>query len=122
MATSCKRFEREQAAVLLIDHRTGLLSLIRNNGPDRFKKKRTKIVRTVGIVLCAALMLSTTAIAETLEERQACIGDALHFCSSAIPNRDRVLTCLMNNRGLISAACESVIAPNAPVGKALSRK
>jgi hypothetical protein len=69
-----------------------------------------------------ASVLSTSANAETLEQRQACIGDAFHFCSSAIPDRDQVYNCLMDNRDRISAACRSVIAPNVPLDQASSQK
>jgi nicotinamidase-related amidase len=37
MAKSYKRLDRDQAAVLLVDHQTGLLSLVRDIGPDQFK-------------------------------------------------------------------------------------
>ena len=37
MATSYKRLDRDQAAVLLVDHQAGLLSLVRDIGPDQFK-------------------------------------------------------------------------------------
>ena len=86
---------------------------------------RTKFTRTVvAIVLPAAWVLSTnaSASAETFKERQACIGDAFHFCSSAIPDRDRVFSCLLNNGDLISAACHAVIAPDVPVDQASSQK
>lgn len=56
---------------------------------------KSKITRTVAIVLRAASLLnmSTSVGAETFDEREACIGDAFHFCSSAIPERDRVFSC-----------------------------
>jgi len=74
----------------------------------------TKIARTLIIGLRAAWILATTvsASAETLEERQACIGDAFQFCSGAIPDRDRVFSCLVANADVISPACHSVIAPH----------
>ena len=31
------RLDKDQAAVLLVDHQTGLLSLVRDFGPDQFK-------------------------------------------------------------------------------------
>jgi nicotinamidase-related amidase len=31
------RLDKDQAAVLLVDHQTGLLSLVRDIGPDQFK-------------------------------------------------------------------------------------
>jgi len=37
MKTSYQRLDKEQAAVLLVDHQTGLLSLVRDIQPDTFK-------------------------------------------------------------------------------------
>ena len=37
MTKPYKRLDKEQAAVLLVDHQTGLLSLVRDFDPDRFK-------------------------------------------------------------------------------------
>lgn len=37
MGKPYKRLDKEQAAVLLVDHQTGLLSLVRDFDPDRFK-------------------------------------------------------------------------------------
>lgn len=37
MATPYKRLDKNQAAVLLVDHQAGLLSLVRDIEPDRFK-------------------------------------------------------------------------------------
>jgi nicotinamidase-related amidase len=37
MADSYKRLSKDQAAVLLVDHQAGLLSLVRDSAPDEFK-------------------------------------------------------------------------------------
>ncbi len=37
MSTSYQRLDKELAAVLLVDHQAGLLSLVRDFGPDQFK-------------------------------------------------------------------------------------
>lgn len=37
MSIPYKRLDKSQAAVLLVDHQTGLLSLVRDHDPDRFK-------------------------------------------------------------------------------------
>jgi hypothetical protein len=84
---------------------------------------RTKIARALVIVLRAAWILTTTsASAETLEEKQACIADAFQFCSGAIPDRDRVFTCLIANKEVISEACHAVITHYAPADQASSQK
>ena len=84
---------------------------------------RTKITRTLVVVLRAAWILGTTvsASAETFEEKHACVSDAFQFCSSAIPNRDRVFGCLVANEAVISLACRSIIAPYVPVHSAPSQ-
>lgn len=53
--------------------------------------------------------ISSMAVAETTEERQACIGDAFRVCWSAIPNRDQVFHCLMDNRPRLNPACRMVM-------------
>ena len=37
MTTSYKRLDKDNAAVLLVDHQAGLLSLVRDIDPDKFK-------------------------------------------------------------------------------------
>ena len=37
MTTPYKRLDKDQAVVLLVDHQTGLLSLVRDIDPDKFK-------------------------------------------------------------------------------------
>ena len=37
MSVKYKRLDKDQAAVLLVDHQTGLLSLVRDIDPDKFK-------------------------------------------------------------------------------------
>ena len=39
MTTSYKRLDKDNAAVLLVDHQAGLLSLVRDIDPDKFKNK-----------------------------------------------------------------------------------
>lgn len=37
MTTPYKRLDKSQAAALFVDHQTGLLSLVRDINPDKFK-------------------------------------------------------------------------------------
>ena len=57
----------------------------------------------------AIAFLSSTAIAETTEERQACFSDAFRVCWSAIPDRNAVFHCLMDNRPRLNPACRTVM-------------
>jgi len=69
----------------------------------------------MALILVLGLGGTTTAIAQTQEEQQACTNDAFQFCQAAIPDRNRVFQCLVQNGDLISAACHNVMAPYLPV-------
>jgi hypothetical protein len=63
----------------------------------------------VALALAVVTVTSVGAIAETAEERQACMDDAFSVCGHAIPDRDRVETCLYENKSRISSACRAVL-------------
>lgn len=54
------------------------------------------------------------AAAQTQDEQQACTNDAFQFCQMAIPDRNRVFQCLVDNRSSLSPACHSVMAQYLP--------
>ena len=68
------------------------------------------------IVLVPVLVLSSIvgAAAQTQDEQQACTNDAFQFCQMAIPDRNRVFQCLVDNRNSLSPACHSVMAQYLP--------
>ena len=43
----------------------------------------------------------------TAAERSDCMGDALSLCSSAIPNTDRIVSCLGSKKSQLSASCRA---------------
>jgi len=47
----------------------------------------------------------------TSQERSDCMGDALRFCSSDIPNVDEIESCLSENVARLSPACRREFAP-----------
>src|SRR5262249_19485117 len=55
------------------------------------------------VFLCSAVM------AETTEERNACFNDAFRVCWSAIPDRNEVFHCLMDNRPKLNPLCRVVM-------------
>jgi hypothetical protein len=55
------------------------------------------------------------ALAQSQDDQQACTNDAFQFCQNFIPDRNRVFTCLVENRNNISAACHTVLTPYLPV-------
>jgi hypothetical protein len=58
-----------------------------------------------------ALSSSSSAIAETPQERAASINDAFRFCLNAIADRRQVFNCLFADRALISALCRALVTP-----------
>ena len=60
-------------------------------------------------VISALAGLSSIAAAETSEERSACISDAFRVCWAAIPNRDDVFHCLLDNRSRLNPDCRTVM-------------
>lgn len=69
------------------------------------------------IVLAFVLVMPLPAFAQsqaTPAERAACQQDAFKFCNHAIPNRDRVRACLVQNMRRISALCRGVLERTQP--------
>src|ERR1044072_3519233 len=68
-------------------------------------------VKSLGLIAAALTLVASgwTASAETAEDRQACIGDAFRVCWSAIPDRNNVLQCLIENRSQLNPSCREVI-------------
>ena len=60
------------------------------------------------IAVVAAILAPLPAIAYTQEDASACTPDAFRLCQSAIPDADRVTTCLIQNRRQLSPACTGV--------------
>ena len=78
-----------------------------------------KIHLALALVLIVAA--PAAALAETAEERQACMDDAFNVCGHAIPDRDRVEACLYQNKSKISAACRAVLARHPKPSTAAAR-
>ncbi|QGM99155.1 hypothetical protein [Methylocystis parvus] len=47
----------------------------------------------------------------TAQERSACMGDAVRFCSSDIPFVSEIESCLEGNMSRLSSACRAEFAP-----------
>jgi hypothetical protein len=62
------------------------------------------------IALFIALNGAPAALAQSDEDRQACVNDALQLCQDAIPDRERVFGCLVSHKDQLSPACHAVMA------------
>ena len=63
------------------------------------------------VFVLGILMLPNAAHAQpaTSEERAACQQDAFRVCGHAIPDRDRVRSCLRQNMRKISSLCRGAL-------------
>jgi hypothetical protein len=66
----------------------------------------------VAAAFCAA---SVYALAEgknrgTKEEQEACTPDVYRLCSDHIPDEDKIVACLKQNKKKLSPACRKVIS------------
>jgi hypothetical protein len=74
------------------------------------------------LIIAVTLNGTMVAHAQTPEGRQACMNDAFQFCQEFIPDRERVFSCLVAHRTVISAACHTVMAPSLPVDQTPLKK
>ena len=62
----------------------------------------------LGAIIATAFafsMLPSRGYGYSLEEQQACSGDAFRLCSSDIPDVDRITACMIRNKSQLSPAC-----------------
>jgi hypothetical protein len=83
--------------------------------------KRTSGAMVPSMVLSTvlALALATWSTASfaigSAEQRAACTPDVFRLCSSEIPNVDRIVACLKQQRPNLSKPCQAVM--NSPIAK-----
>ena len=87
-----------------------------------FREGPASVKQRIMLVVVIAFNGTTVALAQTQEDRQACLNDAFQFCQDAIPDRERVFSCLASHRDVISAACRSAVAPSVHEDQAPLRK
>jgi hypothetical protein len=75
---------------------------------------------TLAVALTVATV-STGALAQSNEEQQACMNDAFRVCSATIPDRNRTVACMVQNKAQLSAACQVVMDKYAPGGNVTAR-
>jgi hypothetical protein len=68
-----------------------------------------KLSTTLGLVLLCVTSPPIVATAGAQENQQSCMNDAITVCAQFIPDRERVASCLISNRGRISEACRMAL-------------
>jgi hypothetical protein len=59
-------------------------------------------------VFCLALSPAVSQAASEEEAQRLCTGDVMRLCSSEIPDRARIISCMQRQRASLSAGCRSV--------------
>jgi hypothetical protein len=67
------------------------------------------IAIAISCCLCAA-----ESRAYTMEQQQACMGDAFRLCSSEIPDIGRVKACMVRQQSQLSPPCRAFFRPEPP--------
>ena len=68
---------------------------------------------TLAVALTVATF-STGALAQSSDDQQACMSDAFRVCSATIPDRNKTIACMVQNKAKLSAACQVVMDKYAP--------
>jgi hypothetical protein len=71
---------------------------------------RNKVFGAAGLLLGALPTVAFAQLEETAERRAACMGDAIMLCSSAIPNKARIASCLASKMSRLSPQCRAQFA------------
>ena len=70
------------------------------------------------IAFVVALTLTSIGVSfaqsQSQQEQEACMDDAFKFCGQAIPDRERVFYCLVQNKAAITPRCHAMLAPYIP--------
>ena len=71
---------------------------------------RTGAITAAGLLVGALATVAHAQLEETAERRAACMVDAITLCSSAIPNKARIATCLASKMDRLSPRCRAQFA------------
>ncbi len=63
---------------------------------------------------CPGVATSVAAQGYSQEQQQLCSNDAFRLCGPDIPDVDRVTACMIRQRALLSAECQSVFRYDPP--------
>jgi hypothetical protein len=71
---------------------------------------RIGVLTVAGLLVGAQPMVAFAQFEETPERRAACMADAIMLCSSAIPNKARIASCLASKKSQLSPQCRAQFA------------
>jgi hypothetical protein len=59
-------------------------------------------------IVVATALFAFAHHAEASDASNPCRGDALRLCSGEIPNRERISTCLLGGKAVLSPDCQTM--------------
>jgi len=65
-------------------------------------------VAMAGLAVALTLAPGTSRAFTEDDQRRLCMGDVFRLCSSEIPDRGRIIACMMRQRASLSDGCRSV--------------
>jgi hypothetical protein len=71
---------------------------------------RSGMVAVAGLLVGVLPTAAFAQLEETAARRAACMGDALMLCTSAIPNKARIATCLASKMDQLTPRCRAQFA------------
>ncbi|HEY6993755.1 MAG TPA: hypothetical protein VH397_08595 [Xanthobacteraceae bacterium] len=71
---------------------------------------RNGLLAAAGLLVAVLPTAAFAQLEETQERRAACMVDAITLCSSAIPNKARIATCLASKMSRLSPKCRAQFA------------
>ena len=71
---------------------------------------RNHFLVAAGLLVAALPTAASAQLEATAERRSACMADAIMLCSSAIPNKERIATCLASKMDRLSPRCRAQFA------------
>ena len=73
---------------------------------------RSGVLAAAGLLLGALPTVAFAQLEETAERRAACMVDAIMLCSSAIPNKALIASCLASKMSQLSPQCRAQFVIN----------
>ncbi len=70
-------------------------------------KTRSGRIAAAGLLLAVLPTAALAQLRETPERRAACMGDAIMLCPAAIPNKERIASCLASKMSQLSSRCRA---------------
>ncbi len=71
-------------------------------------KNAVKHLGKAGALLIGVMLATASHAASQDEQEHACRGDAFHFCSSEIPNKEKITACMKQHYNELSPPCKAM--------------